>query len=383
MIEVKHLTKHYCSKVALNDVSFTVNDGEILGFLGPNGAGKSTTMNILTGYLSSTDGEVLINGTDILDEPIKAKKDIGYLPELPPLYPDMTVKEYLNFIYDLKKVKIPRKAHIEEVCSLVKITDVYERMIKHLSKGYRQRVGVAQALIGNPEILILDEPTVGLDPKQILDIRNLIKRLGKKHTVILSSHILSEIQAVCDRIVIINQGQIVADDTTEHLTSAALDDMRYTARIEGPAEDVAKLIEGIGGVVAVTDLGETEPGVHDFEIECEEDKDIRRDLFRRLCDRKWLLLGLKSNQMSLEDIFLRITMGDSFDFNKKKKPDPQADEELQKKLLEQISGAVVAADIIHGQKMTRTEETAAALPPESDEEDTAAGDEQNAEGSEE
>ena len=299
------------------------------------------------------------------------------------MYPDMTVKEYLNFIYDLKKVKIPRKAHIEEVCSLVKITDVYERMIKHLSKGYRQRVGVAQALIGNPEILILDEPTVGLDPKQILDIRNLIKRLGKKHTVILSSHILSEIQAVCDRIVIINQGQIVADDTTEHLTSAALDDMRYTARIEGPAEEVAKLIEGIGGVVAVTDLGETEPGVHDFEIECEEDKDIRRDLFRRLCDRKWLLLGLKSNQMSLEDIFLRITMGDSFDFNKKKKPDPQSDEELQKKLLEQISGAVVAADIIHGQKMTRTEETAAALPPETDEEDTAAGDEQNAEGSEE
>ncbi|MBQ5310862.1 MAG: ABC transporter ATP-binding protein, partial [Oscillospiraceae bacterium] len=181
MIEVKHLTKHYGSKTAVNDISFTVNDGEILGFLGPNGAGKSTTMNIRTGYISATDGEVLINGIDILDDPISAKKEIGYLPELPPLYLDMTVKEYLNFVYDLKKCKLPREAHIEEVCGLVKIKDVYNRMIKHLSKGYKQRVGVAQALIGNPKILILDEPTVGLDPKQIIDIRNLIKKLGKKH----------------------------------------------------------------------------------------------------------------------------------------------------------------------------------------------------------
>ena len=218
MIEVRNLTKQYGSKKAVDNISFTVNDGEILGFLGPNGAGKSTTMNMLTGYISSTSGEALINGINILDEPMKAKKEIGYLPELPPLYLDMTVKEYLSFVYDLKKCKIPKQAHLEEICKLVKISDVYNRVIKHLSKGYKQRVGMAQALIGNPKILILDEPTVGLDPKQILDIRNLIKRLGKKHTVILSSHILSEIQAVCDRIVIINQGVIAADDTTENLT---------------------------------------------------------------------------------------------------------------------------------------------------------------------
>ena len=194
MIEVRNLTKQYGQKKAVDDLSFTVNDGEILGFLGPNGAGKSTTMNILTGYISSTSGQALINGVDILEDPMKAKKDIGYLPEIPPLYLDMTVKEYLNFVYDLKKCKLPRKAHLSDVCDLVKITDVYDRIIRNLSKGYKQRVGLAQALIGNPPILILDEPTVGLDPKQIIEIRTLIKKLGKKHTVILSSHILSEIQ---------------------------------------------------------------------------------------------------------------------------------------------------------------------------------------------
>ena len=204
MIEVQGLTKRYGSKVAVDDISFTVNKGEILGFLGPNGAGKSTTMNILTGYLSSNIGSVKIGEYDILEDPMKAKAKIGYLPENPPLYMDMTVKEYLDFVYDLKKVKIPRKRHIDEICGIVKITDVYNRIIKNLSKGYKQRVGLAQALVGNPEVLILDEPTVGLDPKQIIDIRKLIKDLGKKHTVILSSHILPEIQAVCDRVIIIN-----------------------------------------------------------------------------------------------------------------------------------------------------------------------------------
>ncbi|MDR0974861.1 MAG: ABC transporter ATP-binding protein, partial [Ruminococcus sp.] len=207
MIEVQNLTKKYGQKAAVNNLSFTVNDGEILGFLGPNGAGKSTTMNILTGYISSTEGKALINGIDILDEPLKAKKFIGYLPENPPLYVDMTVKDYLDFIYRLKKCKLPKKAHIQEVCKLAKIEDVYNRIIKNLSKGYKQRVGVAQALIGNPPILILDEPTVGLDPKQIIEIRTLIKKLGKRHTVILSSHILSEIQSTCDRVIIINKGE--------------------------------------------------------------------------------------------------------------------------------------------------------------------------------
>ncbi|MBQ4363636.1 MAG: ABC transporter ATP-binding protein [Oscillospiraceae bacterium] len=363
MIEVKHLTKNYASKLAVNDISFTVNDGEILGFLGPNGAGKSTTMNILTGYISATDGEVLINGIDILDEPTRAKKEIGYLPEIPPLYLDMSVNEYLNFIYDLKKCKLPKKAHIEEVCGLVKIKDVQNRLIKHLSKGYKQRVGMAQALIGNPEILILDEPTVGLDPKQILDIRNLIKRLGKKHTVILSSHILSEIQAVCDRIVIINKGEIAADDTTEHLSQIVTDDLRYTLRldvggeytVEAPPESVIKVIETIDGVKSVDFAGSKEENTIDLDIEVEEGTDIRRELFRRMCERKWAILGLKSNQMSLEDIFLRITMGDQIDLGGKKKEsayDDPKNVELKKELMTQVSGAVAAVDALN-----RTEQT--------------------------
>ena len=226
MIEVRNLTKHYGDKIAVNDISFTVEDGEILGFLGPNGAGKSTTMNMLTGYISSTSGTALINGIDILDDPIKAKANIGYLPEIPPLYIDMTVKSYLNFIFDLKKCKLPRKAHLSDICELCKVTDVKDRIIKHLSKGYKQRVGLAQALIGNPPVLVLDEPTVGLDPKQIIEIRNLIKKLGRTHTVILSSHILSEIQAVCDRVIIINKGEIAADDTADNLSKKISADHR-------------------------------------------------------------------------------------------------------------------------------------------------------------
>ena len=233
MIEVRNLTKHYGDKRAVNDISFTVEDGEILGFLGPNGAGKSTTMNMLTGYISSTSGQALINGVDILENPIKAKSFIGYLPELPPLYLDMTVKGYLNYVYDLKKCHLPRRAHLTEVMTLCKVNDVKDRIMKNLSKGYKQRVGLAQALIGNPPVLILDEPTVGLDPKQILEIRTLIKKLGKNHTVILSSHILSEIQAVCDRIIIINKGQIAAHDTTDNLST------NETSRIESDSATIS------------------------------------------------------------------------------------------------------------------------------------------------
>lgn len=311
MIEVQNLTKQYGSKKAVDDLSFTIQDGEILGFLGPNGAGKSTTMNMLTGYISSTSGKALINGIDILDDPIAAKKNIGYLPEIPPLYLDMTVKDYLNFIYDLKKCKLPRKSHLEDVCSLVMINDVYDRIIRNLSKGYKQRVGLAQALIGNPPILILDEPTVGLDPKQIIEIRSLIKKLGKKHTVILSSHILPEIQAVCDRIIIINGGKIAADDTTENLTKNISTDHRVIARIDGPREEVLKMIKGIGGVVSVVADMEREKGIFDYEIESREDADIRRELFKRVAARNWVILGLKTSEMTLEDIFLKITMGDN------------------------------------------------------------------------
>lgn len=309
MIEVRNLTKRYGLKTAVDDISFTVNNGEILGFLGPNGAGKSTTMNMLTGYISSTSGEALINGINILDEPMKAKKEIGYLPEIPPLYLDMTVREYLGFIYELKKCRLPRKAHMEEVCGLVKITDVYDRVIRNLSKGYKQRVGLASALIGNPPILILDEPTVGLDPKQIIEIRTLIKKLGKKHTVILSSHILPEIQAVCDRVVIINKGKIAADDTPENLTKNIRTDGRLIMRIDGNREEILKTIKGISGVISVNADMEREPGIFDYEIEVKTDCDIRREVFKRIVARGWIILGMKTDQMSLEDIFLKITMG--------------------------------------------------------------------------
>lgn len=318
MIEVQNLTKQYGAKKAVDSLSFTVKDGEILGFLGPNGAGKSTTMNMLTGYISSTSGKALINGIDILDDPIAAKKNIGYLPEIPPLYLDMTVKDYLNFIYDLKKCKLPRKAHLEDVCGLVMIKDVYERIIRNLSKGYKQRVGLAQALIGNPPILILDEPTVGLDPKQIIEIRSLIKKLGKKHTVILSSHILPEIQAVCDRIIIINGGKIAADDTAENLTKNLTADHKIIARIEGPREEILKMIKSMSGVITVTADMERENGVFDYEIESREDVDIRRELFKRVAARNWIMLGLKTSEMTLEDIFLKITMNENVVIKTKK-----------------------------------------------------------------
>lgn len=313
MIEVKNLTKSYGNKHAVNDISFTVNQGEILGFLGPNGAGKSTTMNILTGYISSTSGTAKIDGHDILDEPQEAKKHIGYLPEHPPLYLDMTVQEYLEFVYQLKKARQPMKAHIDDICRRVKITNVQKRVIKNLSKGYRQRVGLAQALIGNPEVLILDEPTVGLDPKQIIEIRNLIKTLGERHTIILSSHILPEVQAICDRVIVINKGKIVADDTAENLSHNLTDDFRYIARIEGPEEEVEKLLNGISGLKEVQPLGQKEPGVYEYSLEAMPGSDIRRDLFKRLTERNYPLLGLKTTELTLEDIFLQLTQDSSSD----------------------------------------------------------------------
>ena len=310
MIEVRNLTKHYGDKHAVNDISFTVEDGEILGFLGPNGAGKSTTMNMLTGYISSTSGQALINGVDILEDPIKAKSFIGYLPEQPPLYLDMTVKGYLNYIFDLKKCKLPRKAHLKEVMDLTKITDVQERLIKNLSKGYKQRVGLAQALVNNPPVQILDEPTVGLDPKQILEIRTLIKKLGRNHTVILSSHILSEIQAVCDRIIIINHGVVAAHDTTDNLSKNVSTDHRIIARIEGPKDEIVRALRDIDGIKYVKADMEREPGVYEYELEAVPGTDIRRDLFEIARRHDWPLLACRSAEMTLEDVFLKITMGE-------------------------------------------------------------------------
>lgn len=310
MIEVKNLTKQYGNTYAIHDINFTVNDGEIVGFLGPNGAGKSTTMNILTGYLSATSGSAVIGGYDILEEPNKAKKKIGYLPENPPLYLDMTVKEYLNFLYDLKKVELARGPHIAEICELARISHVYERLIKNLSKGYKQRVGVAQAMLGTPEVLILDEPTVGLDPSQIIEIRNLIKKLGEKHTVILSSHILSEVQAVCDRVIVINNGRLVADGTGEELSKMLSNDHKLILRAEGPASEIKKLIENIPGVEKVTIEGDRD-SIPEFSIESEAGKDVRREIFKRMSERRWPILVMRPTEMSLEDIFLTLTKSPS------------------------------------------------------------------------
>lgn len=308
MIEVQNLTKRYGNHVALNNLSFKVEKGEILGFLGPNGAGKSTTMNIITGYLSATEGEATIDGIDILKNPIEAKKKIGYLPEFPPLYTDMTVKEYLLFVCKLKKVAKGEVADtISRVTNLVKINDVEGRLIKNLSKGYKQRVGLAQALVGNPDVLILDEPTVGLDPKQIIEIRNLVKDLSKQHTVILSSHILSEVSAVCDRVMIINKGNLVASDTPENLSKRINQTNKLNMRIKGPKNDVLNAIKSIEGIKFAEIERIREQGTVDLVIEAEEGIDIRESIFNVCRDNNYAILLMKSVDMTLEDIFLQVT----------------------------------------------------------------------------
>lgn len=307
MIEVNGLSKRYGTHLAVNNVSFSIEKGEVVGFLGPNGAGKSTIMNILTGYLSLTQGKVEIDGYDVVEYPEEAKRRIGYLPEIPPLYTDMKVREYLNFIYDLKKVKFPKKPHIDEIIRLVKIDRVQNRLIKNLSKGYRQRVGFAQALIGNPDVLILDEPTVGLDPNQIIEIRNLIAKLGKNHTIILSSHILSEIQAVCKRVIILNRGEIIADDTPEKLSDKLSQDHSITVRVTGDEEEMMAALRSVKGVQRVASLGQKEDGTFDFNIVPNEGEDLREGIFKRISERNRILLSMTDNTLSLEQVFLRLT----------------------------------------------------------------------------
>ena len=314
MIEVKNLTKRYGrgQKTVLDDISFTVNDGEILGFLGPNGAGKSTTMNIITGYISSGEGEVTVGDINILEEPIKAKSNIGYLPEHPPLYQDMTVWDYLGFIYDLKKVKISRADHIIKVCTLTGILTEKRRVIKNLSKGYQQRVGLAAALIGNPKYLVLDEPTVGLDPAQIIEIRTLIKALGKTHTIILSSHILPEIQAVCDRVLIINGGRIIANGTPEEIRRRLSgNNNAYTFRVKGNEEQIIDAIDSVAGVVSVE---KKEKGFEklpkktaDYIVEFSTDLDARDVVAKYIVEAGFYLSLIQSNELSLEEIFITLT----------------------------------------------------------------------------
>ena len=311
MIEVTNLTKTYGDKRGVTDISFSIGDGEIVGFLGPNGAGKSTTMNILTGYLSATSGSVKIAGVNILEDPLEAKRHIGYLPEQPPLYVDMTVKEYLNFIYDLKNATAPRKDHIAEICTLVGVEEVYGRVIKNLSKGYRQRVGLAQSLIGDPDVLILDEPTVGLDPKQIIEIRNVIKRLGKSRTIILSTHILPEVTVVCERILVINAGRLVADNTPENLSGTIAAERKFSIRIAGHKESVLSVLRAQDGVRYAEAMNEAETGAYDYIVESRPNLDIRKPLFVSLARANMPILQLQPLNLSLEDIFLRLTTDDN------------------------------------------------------------------------
>lgn len=310
MIEVKNLTKCYGEKIAVNDLSFTVNNGEILGFLGPNGAGKSTTMNIITGYISSTQGTVTVDGSEILEDPINTKRKIGYLPEIPPLYIDMTVIKYLEFMFDLKRVKLPKREHIDKICEMVRITDVKHRLIKNLSKGYKQRVGFAQALLGDPPVLVLDEPTVGLDPKQIIEMRYLIKSLGKKHTVILSSHLLSEVKATCDRIIVINNGKLVADSATEEFSKEMSTSDTVIIQVEGVQSMVLNALKGIRGIKDIVKKGEKFPNVYEYVIVSEKDVDNRKNIFNAMAKINCPILLMRTEELSLEEAFIKITNGE-------------------------------------------------------------------------
>ena len=306
MIKAENLVKRYGSNYALNDISFEIGEGEIVGLLGPNGAGKSTAMNILTGYLSTTSGAAYINGINILEDPIAAKKLIGFLPEQPPIYPDMTVIEYLRFVYELKACEADRDEHLDSILSSVKLLDVKDRLIKNLSKGYKQRVGIAQALVGDPKVIIFDEPTVGLDPKQILEVRNLIRMLARKHTVILSTHILAEVQAVCERVIIINKGKIIANERTEDLTKTIEDGYHYRIKICGPEKEVASALEGVRGVKRVVQTGEREADSYAFLVESDRGVDARKPIFSLCAQKNWPIIGMMPSGTDLESIFIRL-----------------------------------------------------------------------------
>lgn len=306
MIKVEHLVKNYGATNALFDLSFSVEKGEIVGFLGPNGAGKSTAMNILTGYLAATSGSVSIDGLDIRKDPIAVKRKIGYLPEQPPLYPDLSVEEYLNFLYELKGCKLNREKHLREVEESARIYECRKKLIKTLSKGYRQRVGIAGALVGDPPVLIFDEPTVGLDPKQIIEIRNLIRGLGRSHTVILSTHILQEVQAVCDRILILNKGKLVADEKTENIARMTARAKRFKLKIAGPQKEVSAILEKIPGVKCVEQLPERDEDSYTYLLESGDGLDLRKKLFYTLAEKNYPIVGMETLGVNLEEVFLSV-----------------------------------------------------------------------------
>ncbi len=342
MIEVNNLVKRYGNHLAVDHLSFQVEPGKIYGFLGPNGAGKSTTMNIMTGYIAPTEGTVTINGYDIVKDPEEAKKCIGYLPEIPPLYQEMTVKEYLKFVAELKKIKGEKKeAQIQEVMDMTMITDMAERLIRNLSKGYKQRVGLAQAILGYPEVIILDEPTVGLDPKQIIEIRELIKKLSEKNTIILSSHILSEVQAVCDEIMIISKGKLVACDTPEGLASLMNGSATLEVHILGELVKAERVIKTIPGVMHYTMCESHEKGCVKAVIETDAKEDIRVELFYALANEKMPILSMNRLEKSLEDIFLELTGDDG------KETDDQMKSEEEKIMQKQTESHAQEGDDIN------------------------------------
>ena len=359
MIEVSHLVKKYGSHYAVNDLTFRVDRGQIYGFLGPNGAGKSTTMNIITGYLAPTSGKVKINGYDIQQEPEEAKRCIGYLPEMPPLYADMTVMEYLVFVSELKRVaRKQRKDDIQDVMERTGVTEMKDRLIRNLSKGYKQRVGLAQALLGDPEIIILDEPTVGLDPKQIIEMRDLIRGLREKHTVILSSHILSEVSAVCDQILIISAGKLVACDTPEGLTRLMTGEEELTLQVKGSAGRLEEVLSGLDGISGfeVKPVPETQeqrqepedadrPEQENGESACaaavirvEEGCDIREEMFYRLAQNRLPILELHVTTKSLEEIFLELTASEKNSEEQEETDETEAEETEERETVELETG---------------------------------------------
>lgn len=308
MIEVKNLVKRYGNHTAVDDLSFTVDKGQILGFLGPNGAGKSTTMNIITGYISASEGTATVNGIDVFEEPEEVKKMIGYLPEFPPLYPEFTVLEYLNFVADIKKVKrSERKQMVDDIIETTKIRDVKNRLIKHLSKGYKQRVGLAQAIMGYPDLIILDEPTVGLDPKQIIEIRELIRELSKNHTVILSSHIMQEVSAVCDSILIIDKGKLILQDKPENLSRYFGESRGIKLVVRGDKDAIMSELNKVDKITRFEETEALEEGTVSLTVYCNVDDDIREDVFFSLSSIRMPILEMESIRMSLEDVFLRVT----------------------------------------------------------------------------
>ena len=307
MIEVQHLTKRYGPVTAVDDISFTVERGEILGFLGPNGAGKTTTMRVLTGYMPPTEGKAVVAGYDVMERPIEAKRRTGYLPETPPLYPEMTVRDYLSFVAKIKRVpRGERKARVEEMMRKTHVDDVAHRHCGKLSKGYRQRVGLAQALMHNPEVLILDEPTAGLDPKQIIETRQLIRSLAGDHTIILSTHILPEVSQTCQRVVIINRGKVVAVDTPDNLTARLRGSETMYPQVDAGGTDAAAVLERVSGVTRVV-ATDTKQQVVGFEVDSEPGRDVRRELAAAIVSRGWGLLEMRPMRMSLEEIFLHVT----------------------------------------------------------------------------